>query len=175
MHRVTMFRPEGMGFGASDLATAVLVLLALAAGILVLNRPAELSGRARVVDGDTLAIGGRTVRLVGLDAPEVAQSCGREAARYPCGERAREALRALAHGGDVACRVKGRDRYGRALARCTKDGSDMGAELVRGGLAVGYGAYAAEEREARRSGAGLWAGPFERPSEWRKARKNGGA
>ena len=36
---------------------------------------ADLSGRARVIDGDTLDVGGTRVRLHGVDAPEAGQSC----------------------------------------------------------------------------------------------------
>ena len=55
--------------------------------------PGALSGPARVVDGDTLDMGGVRVRLHGIDAPEIAQSCRAGGQRWSCG---REATRALA-------------------------------------------------------------------------------
>lgn len=163
-----------MFFSQRNLAAAALVLIGLAVALAVLGRSERLEGRARIVDGDTLALGGRTIRLAGMDAPELGQSCGPEAARYRCGERAREELRGLAAGREVACRVTGRDRYRRALATCAVEGRDLGAALVRRGWAVGYRGYASEEREARREAAGLWAGPFERPAAWRKAQAERG-
>ena len=36
---------------------------------------ADLSDRARVIDGDTIELGAARVRLHGVDAPESAQSC----------------------------------------------------------------------------------------------------
>ena len=36
-----------------------------------------LSGRADVIDGDTLDVAGTRIRLFGIDAPEVSQTCGR--------------------------------------------------------------------------------------------------
>jgi endonuclease YncB( thermonuclease family) len=36
-----------------------------------------LTGSVRVIDGDTIEIAGRHVRLEGIDAPETAQTCGR--------------------------------------------------------------------------------------------------
>ena len=43
----------------------------------------------RIVDGDTLELGGRRVRLHGIDAPEAAQPCrDAEGAAWPCGRRA---------------------------------------------------------------------------------------
>ena len=165
----------GAWLGPRDLVLAALALGALIGAAAYLQRPDQLSGRARVVDGDTLAIGDRVVRLSGIDAPEMAQLCGAPAASYKCGERARDALRALAHGHEVSCRVTGRDKYRRSLASCWSEGRDMGALLVRRGFAVGYRrSYEAEEREARRAAAGLWAGPFERPADWRRARQEGG-
>ena len=50
------------------------------------------SGRARVVDGDTLEVGGKRIRLHGVDAPESRQSCIAAGRRWPCGERATRAL-----------------------------------------------------------------------------------
>ena len=35
----------------------------------------ELSGTAKVIDGDTIEIGGTVVRLLGIDAAETGQRC----------------------------------------------------------------------------------------------------
>ena len=63
---------------------------------------------------------------------------------------------------------RGPPRYGRSLARCRVADQDLGAWLVREGLAVGYRDYEPEEAAARRRGSGLWAGEFQRPSAWRQ-------
>lgn len=160
------------GFGLGDAASALCILLALALGAFLL-RPEALTGPVRVVDGDTLVLDGHRIRLSGIDAPEIAQSCERNGAAYRCGEAAASALRELVAGGPVACRLSGRDRYDRALGRCSAGGQDLGAALVRSGLAVAYGGYAAEESEARARRAGLWAGTFQRPSEWRRGHEAG--
>lgn len=36
---------------------------------------ADVSGRAQVIDGDSLEIGGTRTRLFGIDAPERGQGC----------------------------------------------------------------------------------------------------
>lgn len=148
------------------LATAVAgSLLAIA---VLLQREEEVAGHLRIIDGDTLAIDGRRIRIKGIDAPELAQTCERAGAIQRCGETARDALRALTEGAPVMCRVSGRDRWGRDLALCRANGGDVGAAMVRQGLAVAFGGYEPEERDARARGVGVWAGTFETPSAWRK-------
>lgn len=123
-----------------------------------------------VTDGDGLRICDEHIRLWGIDAPELAQTCKRDGN----GEAARAALENLLHSGDPACEPVEGDRYGRTVARCAVNGRDLGAEMVRRGWAVDYkrysgGAYADEERDAREAARGLWAGEFEIPALWRKA------
>ena len=74
------------------------------------------------------------------------------------------------------CRRKDTDRYGRTVGQCYVDGQDIGALLVRQGWALDYrrysrGHYAAQEKEARKTGTGMWAGEFTPPWEWRKNRR----
>ena len=151
-----------------DVAGAALVLVGLGLAAVVLAPGETVSGAVLVVDGDSLRIGGRNIRLSGIDAPELHQTCLREGRSWPCGEAARQGLRRLVGDADIACAISGRDRYGRSLARCGAGERDLGAAMIGEGLAVAYGGYEAEERAARDKGAGLWAGPFERPSDWRK-------
>lgn len=133
----------------------------------------ELSGSFRAVDGDTLTLDGLRIRIKGIDAPERRQLCGPDGRRWPCGLEAGRALAARA--GNLRCVLKGLDKYQRRLAVCRTASGDLGAELVRLGHAVGYGAYGREEAEARLARRGLWTGPFERPEDWRKAHRPKGA
>lgn len=151
---------------------AALLLAALAIGAFWLKgEPIRIGGAARVVDGDTLDFGGaRRLRIAGIDAPELRQTCERDGRAYACGEAARDALRDLVRAG-VTCKVAGRDKYDRDLATCEAAGRDVGAALVERGMAVAYGRYEAEERVARARVAGMWAGRFDQPSDWRSARR----
>jgi endonuclease YncB( thermonuclease family) len=132
-----------------------------------------ISGAARVIDGDTLQIGVTRVRLFGIDAPERAQACEDAAGRrWECGVAARARLLELARA-QVRCEARDTDRYGRMVGVCLAGGRDLGAVLVREGLAFAYRRYSQDyvglEDGARMSRRGLWAGHAERPSEFRAA------
>ena len=93
-----------------------------------------------ITDGDTLKWGGITYRLWGIDAPELGQSC---ADGWPAGHLAATRLQALTAGRQVVCQEKDRDRYGRTVAICRANGEDLGAILVREGMAWHSSATAA--------------------------------
>lgn len=149
-------------------------LLALA--FLALAFPAHaIEGTARVIDGDTIAVGGKRIRLQGIDAPEARQKCTRSGSMWRCGWAATAALRGFLGGQRVQCTGQGRDRNKRLVAVCRVNGEDIGAWMVRHGWALDYrryskGRYAAEEAEAKAARRGLWAGTFTEPWEWREDR-----
>ena len=133
-------------------------------------------GPVRVVDGDTLRIGARRIRLYGIDAPEHAQRCADAAGRpYACGEAAAAALTRLIGGRQPDCAERDRDRYGRSVAVCTLDGRDLNRAMVAGGWALAYlryaRDYAPDEAAARQARRGLWQGSFERPDQYRAERR----
>lgn len=130
------------------------------------------SGRASVIDGDTIEIAGERVRIWGVDAPEDGQTCTRGAETWRCGQQSAFALADWIGQRPVTCQEQDRDRYGRSVATCSVGGQDMGEWLVRHGWAIEYtqysdGRYQAAERAARAAGSGVHAGPFTPPWEWR--------
>ncbi len=135
-----------------------------------LDRPAELEqkGQPIVNDGDSLTIGTQRVRLRGIDAPEYAQTCRLETIDYACGKRSREALIETIDARAVSCTGSEHDRYGRLLAVCTAGNVDLNRTQVEVGWALAYGGYEREEAQAKRARAGIWAGSFERPQDWRR-------
>ncbi len=91
-----------------------------------------ISGQAVALDGDTLLIDGRRVRLWGIDAPEMRSS-------WPWGAYARTALAALIGPGPVTCRVVAKDRHHRPVAICSSVTlQDIGAAALVVGYAVPY-------------------------------------
>lgn len=148
------------------------LLLLLAALACSEPTPAEIIGQATVIDGDTLEIRGRRIRLHGIDAPESAQRCEADGAAYLCGQRAAFALADRIGRRTVTCAPKDIDRYGRAVAVCSAGGEDLNAFMVRHGWALAYreysDAYVDEEAAARADGLGLWRGEFVPPWDWRR-------
>jgi endonuclease YncB( thermonuclease family) len=131
-----------------------------------------------VTDGDTLRVlrDGREqrIRLYGVDAPERAQ---------PYSQRAKQLASSLVFGKVVRVQALETDKYGRTVARILlPDGSDLGHELVRAGLAWWYEQYARDdrtlaslERDARRARRGLWADASPQPPwEFRRQHKEQG-
>lgn len=128
-----------------------------------------ITGHPRVVDGDSLLMNGRRLRLMGIDAPELGQDCQLNGQSWRCGIAAKSALQNLVQGVEIECQTHGLDRYQRRLAVCKANGTEINARLVELGWAIDFGGYASEEGAARRNNAGLWRGEFDRPQDWRAA------
>lgn len=152
----------------------LMAALALLAGTAAAETPAMLEGPARVVDGRTLDVAGRTVRLAGIDGPDPAQTCRWNGRTIPCGTIAGDALKDLITGAAVRCRIEGTDGP-HLIGTCTADGFDIGGNMVHTGWAVaGPGAparYKNTEAKSRAAGRGLWRGEFVHPASWRAGRR----
>ena len=126
-----------------------------------------------ITDGDTIKQGGVTYRLWGIDAPESAQTCPDG---WPAGSLATTRLKALTASRSVVCDDRGRDRYGRIIARCTANGEDLGAIMVREGMAWAFVRYSRDyvEQEARAKAdrLGVHAHGCTPAWEWRAQRRN---
>lgn len=122
----------------------------------------------QVVDGDTVRLSdGRSVRMIGINAPEIGRK-GRTSEPYA--EAARRRLQALVKASDgqvgLVLGAQGRDKYGRTLAHLYgRNGDNLEARLLSEGL--GYRVAVAPnvslarcqqraEQAARDAGAGLW-------------------
>lgn len=148
----------------------------IAAALLLLTTPAaaqDVSGPARAADGDSLDLSGIAVRLYGVDAPELMQSCDRGGTTWHCGKEAASKLASLIGGASVVCDQKDVDDYGRIVATCLAGNIDLGGAMIDAGLAVALphftDRYVAAEARARAARRGLWGSTFQMPAEYRAA------
>lgn len=120
-----------------------------------------ISGAARLGEGISLSVRGRSVHLFGVRLPASGDRCG-DAASHPCSELAREALAMrLRMNGDVSCRVPPGQRAAAPGAVCHDvTGVDLGGFLVAQGLALADPTqsyeYVGAESAARAVRRGLW-------------------
>ncbi len=137
-----------------------------------------ISGKAKVIDGDTITIKKTKIRFSGIDAPESyyygqTQYCQRPNGKiWACGKKASSKLKELIDGQQVQCTDEGEDKYGRTLSICFANGVDLQSEMVRSGMAVAYLRYSRryenEMVEAMTKRVGMWSGNFLDPEDWRR-------
>lgn len=143
-------------------------MLAVIAAICAIGWAGPAICEVAIVDGDTFDLDGVRIRINGIDAPEYGQNCG----SWDCGAEALEYLQSLISSGPIECESLGDDAYGRIIGKCTVTGQDIGAAMVRRGLAYAYVKYSTEyvpeEEVARTQAVGLWGGNFQRPWDFRQ-------
>lgn len=123
---------------------AIAGLMIIGACSIDVATPASAAEKIVVVDGDTISVGGRHLRLIGFDTPETALPSDKPTrtprakcmAEYHLGQRAKVRLKQLVKSGKVTLeRGLGTEHYGRELARLRVDGRDVGDILMSEGLA----------------------------------------
>lgn len=139
------------------------------------DRP-TYTGRAFIIDGDTLKINGIKIRLVGVDAPEISQKCKTHGHIENCGEIVKLRLVQATSNEDTTCYSHGRDYFGRVLAECYVNDININKWLLREGLAVYYynkdfKSYKILETLAKQEKVGLWDSEFQNPKDYRKQQK----
>ena len=109
----------------------------------------EVEGFAKVIDGDTIIIDKKKIRLLGIDAPELNQHCRKPwiqfnfvtlNKKYKCGLVAKERLDKIISKNKIKCKGEKYDRYKRLIAICYKK-IDLNNWMVKNGLALNYTKY----------------------------------
>ena len=163
-------RPRPLWRRAADYALTAILIAASLWGLRIWGGFG--GGAVRVIDGDSLIVDGREVRLSGIDAVELHQTCLDPKGRsWPCGRLARNHLRTLVRGEKLDCKTVDVDKYERTVAVCRAKGRDIGLAMLAAGWAVPYigapPAYYRASGQARAARLGIWHGRFTRPAEWR--------
>ncbi len=144
----------------------------------------EIYGTPKIIDGDTVHINNKKIRLEGIDAPEIKQQCKKPVLQisvmisfqfnknYSCGVKSKVQLINKIADSKIKCISLSKDRYKRYLATCYKDKINLNKWMVRNGYAVAYKRYSKDyvrdEEYAKENKIGLWKGSFVRPEKWRK-------
>ena len=145
----------------------------------------SISGKADIIDGNSIKIKGQSIRLVGIDAPEKKQLCKKAyislfiftfSKSYRCGETSTNSLKKFINDQIVLCKTEEKkDFFKRYLGTCFKGKRNINSWLVKNGHALAFRKYSKEylkeELYAKNNKIGLWQGTFEMPWEWRKKNK----
>ncbi|MBR1600892.1 MAG: thermonuclease family protein [Alphaproteobacteria bacterium] len=127
--------------------------------------------KVKIVDGDSLEIGERRIRLDGIDAPEFTQICtDNNGADYDCGIKALHYLENLISGKNIDCQcLKQKDRYNREICECFVKNVSLNKAMISAGWAVTYRdkTFLSQEKQAKQNKRGIWQGKFMRPAIYR--------
>lgn len=111
-----------------------------------------LSAEMQIAGDDTVLINAQKLHLHGIALPSADEICTTSAGRiWPCGRNAREQLAKAAALDEITCQPAER-----GTAICRIGGLDIGALLVKEGLAKAAGDYQDLEDRARAAKIGLW-------------------
>lgn len=110
----------------------------------------------RIIDGDTFVASGRKIRVWGIDAPEKGDTAYRVSGWL---------LKSLLENKEIKCRFITVDKYKRDVMQCYSGDMDVGAVMVKFGMARDYRKYSAgyyqqEELEAKEKKRGIWSTKF---------------
>ena len=141
----------------------------------------KISGFAKVVDGDTIKINSKKIRLYGIDAPEKKQKCKKTyltisfmsfTKDYMCGEVSTQKLIKKINKQKLNCDILDVDRYKRLIGECFKRNINLNSWMVSNGYAVAYRKYSkkyvSDEINAKNNKLGIWQGKFEMPWDYRR-------
>lgn len=110
----------------------------------------------RTIDGDTFVAGGRIIRVWGIDAPEKGDVAYKVSSWL---------LQSLVQDKVLNCRFIYLDKYKRSVMQCKSGDLDVGATMVKFGMAKDYKKYSAgyyqpEEKEAKELKRGIWSDEY---------------
>jgi len=135
----------------------------------------KISGKASIIDGDSIKIRNQEIRLINIDAPEYTQEClDQNMQKYKCGIVAKDFLKKIISNKEIICKYHKKDIYNRILGKCHTKETQINKEMVKAGWAILYN-FRDSTKEmkkieilARKNKQGLWNGSFLEPQKYRK-------
>ncbi|MBO6282133.1 MAG: thermonuclease family protein [Alphaproteobacteria bacterium] len=135
----------------------------------------SIKGEARVITGSLINVDGITVKLFGIAAPDLQQTCAnKHGYGYHCGRKAATWLQDWLGNREVTCYILGNVVNNRTTGACFTDNNkyDLAAVVTNAGWAVAYTKntqiYIPYEQQAADNRRGLWEGEFYKPWDWEK-------
>ena len=132
----------------------------------------SLANNLKVVDGDTIVLNGEKIRFLGIDTPELKQTCLKDSEEVRCGMIAKKLLVKKIGNKTPKCIGEKKDFYKRTLAECFVNGESLSKFLVRRGYAFAYRKYSTkfikDEDFAKANKLGMWSMTFQYPGDFRK-------
>ncbi len=134
-----------------------------------------ITGKAQIVDGDTINVNYNIIRLHGIDAPEIKQTCKINDKQWSCGVESSKTLKKLILKKIINCKIVDVDIYKRDVGICFVNEININKFMVRNGWAIAYRYYShdyiKEENLAKSEKKGIWQGEFVDPYIFRKLNK----
>ena len=138
-----------------------------------------ISGKPKIIDGDTIKINNKKIRFSGIDAPESyffgkKQICTLNKVDIFCGILSKDKLFEKIGNRSIDCKIeKHKDQFNRLLGECFLDKESLSVYMVKNGYAFDYpkyskGKFREYEKYAKDLSLGLWQMKFEYPWIWRK-------
>lgn len=113
---------------------SIIAKMAFIAAFLLIGYPAR--AEMRVIDGDSLVIDGERIRIFGLDCPEL---------REPGGPLAKRTMQMLLADKTLTLKRRGRDKYGRTVAKVFADDRDVTCQMIRARVCREFMKYSSGE------------------------------
>ena len=133
----------------------------------------HITGVSRVVSGDTITIGRYIIKLFGVAAPDISQTCASSSgAGYRCGQQSISWLSEWLADNEITCHIINKTERGILNGVCLLGDYDIGAAIVNAGWAVAdarqNAIYVPYQQQASANRRGLWEGEFYMPWDWQR-------
>ena len=129
-------------------------------------------GSGSALEGDLVSINGNAVKLWGIDAPDLGQTCfSKFGQSFDCALASKNALATYIGQSQITCYIRGKNSHGQQIGTCGVGGADLAALMIRDGYAMSFRGlnvhYDRLQAFAQARKRGLWDGRFEAPWIWR--------